>query len=57
MPSRAKRWWRSWRARFGLAEVCGQQRKGHYRGPQFRDSYRVTCLPWSLGRDSLAALA
>ena len=23
MPSRARRWWRSWRARFGLAEVCG----------------------------------
>src|SRR5689334_13202945 len=21
--SRAGRWWRSWRARFGLAEVCG----------------------------------
>jgi hypothetical protein len=23
VASRARRWWRSWRARFGLAEVCG----------------------------------
>jgi hypothetical protein len=23
VPSRARRWWRSWRGRFGLAEVCG----------------------------------
>jgi hypothetical protein len=23
VPSRARQWWRSWRARFGLAEVCG----------------------------------